>query len=251
MIVWLASYPRSGNTFFRLLLKQIYGINTYSIHNNDQNFKQIGLSNLLGYKDINTSLPELAHNQDELFIVKTHYLPSDSYPAIYLVRDGRDSLVSYAYYQLKMSKLSFKLRLQRLIMAAVGNSYYKQILRNLITSSGDDFGFGSWSENVNQWTNREAPTVIVKYEDLIKHPIHHVQQAIEKLEGDDAIKNLLSMKQDREKVNIPSFEELHRKSPNFFRQGQTGSWEKSMNKELHELFWQFHEEAMNSLNYER
>ena len=28
MIVWLASYPRSGNTYFRILLNHLYGIKT-------------------------------------------------------------------------------------------------------------------------------------------------------------------------------------------------------------------------------
>ena len=30
MIVWLASYPRSGNTFFRILLHHLYRLPTYS-----------------------------------------------------------------------------------------------------------------------------------------------------------------------------------------------------------------------------
>ncbi len=32
MIVWLASYPRSGNTFFRIILNSIFGIKTYSVY---------------------------------------------------------------------------------------------------------------------------------------------------------------------------------------------------------------------------
>ncbi len=32
MIVWLASYPRSGNTFFRVILNSIFDIKTYSIY---------------------------------------------------------------------------------------------------------------------------------------------------------------------------------------------------------------------------
>ncbi len=31
MIVWLASYPRSGNTLLRILLRQVFDIRTYSL----------------------------------------------------------------------------------------------------------------------------------------------------------------------------------------------------------------------------
>lgn len=33
MIVWLASYPRSGNTFLRVLFRHVFGIETYSVYN--------------------------------------------------------------------------------------------------------------------------------------------------------------------------------------------------------------------------
>ena len=33
MIVWLASYPRSGNTFLRMVLHFVYGQKTYSLYN--------------------------------------------------------------------------------------------------------------------------------------------------------------------------------------------------------------------------
>ena len=32
MIIWVASYPRSGNTLFRLLLNRLWGLPTYSVY---------------------------------------------------------------------------------------------------------------------------------------------------------------------------------------------------------------------------
>ena len=35
MVVWLASYPRSGNTFLRIVLHRLYGVPTYSVYDDD------------------------------------------------------------------------------------------------------------------------------------------------------------------------------------------------------------------------
>ena len=35
VIVWLASYPRSGNTFLRIVLHRLYGVPTYSVYDDD------------------------------------------------------------------------------------------------------------------------------------------------------------------------------------------------------------------------
>ena len=31
-MIWLASYPRSGNTFFRIVLSEVYGIESSTFH---------------------------------------------------------------------------------------------------------------------------------------------------------------------------------------------------------------------------
>lgn len=96
MIIWVAPYPRSGNTFFRMLLYYKCGIKTYSIYN-DQLFERIGASESVGHELLPAPLDQL--KQDEkLYFVKTHNLPQDDNPAIYLVRDGRDALISHANY---------------------------------------------------------------------------------------------------------------------------------------------------------
>jgi hypothetical protein len=38
MIVWLASYPRSGNTFVRTLLHSAFGLESYSLHCDEGDF---------------------------------------------------------------------------------------------------------------------------------------------------------------------------------------------------------------------
>lgn len=97
MIVWLASYPRSGNTFTRIVLHRLYGAPTYSVYNdNDPVAQRIG-PDLVGYRPKPAERAVMGESA-EVFFMKTHKRrKDDGYPAIYLVRDGRDAVVSKAH----------------------------------------------------------------------------------------------------------------------------------------------------------
>lgn len=229
MIIWLASYPRSGNTYFRVLLNQCYGLETQNIYEfqeqaRDQVSRHLGL------------ISEFAPNLEVLLedpqyhIVKTHDLPSDDYPAVYLVRDGRDALVSHTHYHLE-----YDLKLP----SEEQQARFDETLRMLIET---DVSFGGWSNNVNAWTNRTAPTVTVKYESLIRHPLATVQKALSKLQYPTPP---LMSKQSA------SFTELKQIEPKFFRKGKAGSWRAEMSPELQELFWEKHGETMQKLGYQQ
>ena len=84
-MIWLASYPRSGSTFLRIVLDEVYGIESSTFHRQ---------------KDY-----PLDGDYATYPVIKTHQLPHElapadpSIPAVYLVRDGRDCVVSLAHYR--------------------------------------------------------------------------------------------------------------------------------------------------------
>ncbi|HRW76650.1 MAG TPA: sulfotransferase domain-containing protein, partial [Saprospiraceae bacterium] len=84
-MIWLASFPRSGNTFFRNVLYEVYGIESSTYHQ-EANYP-------------------LEADYDQFDVVKTHLLPSQLVPAdprikkVYIVREGRDALVSIAHHR--------------------------------------------------------------------------------------------------------------------------------------------------------
>ncbi|MBK4728692.1 sulfotransferase domain-containing protein [Oxynema sp. CENA135] len=238
MIVWLASYPRSGNTFFRILLNQLYGIKTYSIYNDPLFDKLPGSSDVIGHQILEEDLEELSE-KSELTFIKTHDLPSDNNPAIYLVRDGRDSLVSYAHYLISFHQNSRRLSIQKKIKSIFGWNEYNEILKKLIIEN--DKKHGNWSENVKQWQNHDKKTHTIKFEDLIKNPLDQLEKAVNSLSPEQ--------KFSLNGNDIPSFEELHARWPKFFRQGQSGKWQQSMNDELQELFKVHHGSVMKELGY--
>lgn len=239
MIIWLASYPRSGNTYFRLLLNQLYGIKTQSVYNDPLLAELEGSADLVGHENLPSTLGELDLSS-EYFFVKTHHLPPDDRPAIHIVRDGRDALVSYSQFIFSFENPYRSMgHWERLIRRAAGWSESHSILRRLILSKGGDFG--GWSENVVAWGSRAAKTVTVRYEDLVTNPIGEVARSLSELRipGD----------QLRESADVPSFAELNQRWPQFFRQGKTGGWKSAMTPRLEDLFWRHHRVGMELHGY--
>lgn len=219
MIIWLASYPRSGNTFFRLLLKHSYGLPTYSVYPE---------GDLTG-AEANTEMSfEDMVKAPDIYFVKTHELPEEDYPAVYLVRDGRDALTSYAHYILQ-----YVYRIPK----DEQPKQYDETLRMLIDTG---YLYGEWNEHVLGWTGRSTRTAVVKFEDLINAPIESVQ---------NAMVDVGYQLEEIQAASVPSFSELHEKVPEFFRKGQIGSWREEMREDLHNLFWNRNADAMSRMGY--
>ncbi len=255
MIVWLASYPRSGNTFFRILLHRLYGFPNYSIYNRDltpKELESLPTADMVGETLWPGSWEMMAESR-EVFFVKTHEMPPDQvHPAIYIVRDGRDALVSYAHFIISQdsagrnhSSSPVKSMGQSEAAPHLGvhdetrRDRFVQILGDLIRYNAS---FGGWGPNGLAWSKRECPTVIVKFEDLILRPLEIVGKTLCILE----VEPLGEMV-----AQVPTFEVLHRELPSFFRSGQTGAWRTEMPIDIENLFWQGNEPVMRLFGYAR
>lgn len=225
-MIWLASFPRSGNTFIRNILYEVYGIASSTFH-------------------YQTEYP-VDLNYDQFSFVKTHELPQllkptdISIPSVYIVRDGRDALVSMAHH--------------RKDIIAPGSDFYQNLKEAIIADHGSFFG--GWSKNVEQWILKS--NIIIRYEDLIKDPIGSVERIrqlydlpkpqIEKLPSFEKLKNgIPKYGADRDR-NI-SDDQKKEKSSKFFRKGKSGGWKEEMPDDLHNLFWSYHGETMEKLGY--
>ena len=92
-----------------------------------------------------------------MHFVKTHDLPNrDNNPAVVLIRDGRDAVVSYAHFFLKTERG----------IDHPGRDLFEETLRGIV----DGDSFGGWSDNVNAWVDRVGPDRAVRYEDLGQGP---------------------------------------------------------------------------------
>jgi hypothetical protein len=222
MTIWLASYPRSGNTCARIALRYLFGMPSRSIYTEHD---MEGLGPVIGALP-----PEMdVEAASECYFLKTHEMPGeDQLPAIYLVRDGRDTLVSYAHYVLSE---------ERGISPGSDRELFLGTLRELILSRER---FGGWGQHVLAWTRRTAPTSVVRIEDLIVRPEQELRRALAAIGGPQLTHT---------GVLPPSFEKLHKAVPWFFRSGKVGAWPAHMPPYLQALFWEHHGEAMGALGY--
>ena len=225
-MIWIASFPRSGNTYIRNILYEVYGLESSTFH-----------------KDADYPLDA---DYEKYPMVKTHLLPSQLIPldnsikAVYLVRDGRDAMCSIAHH--------------RKDIVSPGSDYFENLKAAIIAERGSFFG--GWSVNAKEWIQRAD--IIIRYEDLIIDPI----KVIERLRciidmPDPKPENLPSFQQM--KFGIPQYgsgknrniseDNMRALSEKNFRKGKAGSWKEEMPIEMQELFWSYHGEMMEKLGY--
>jgi hypothetical protein len=70
MLVWLASYPRSGNTFLRIVLHRLYGARTSVIYDVDGVAERLG-PEMVGFEERPGSLAAMRASA-QVHFVKTH-----------------------------------------------------------------------------------------------------------------------------------------------------------------------------------
>lgn len=233
MIIWVASYPRSGNTFFRVLLKSLYGVESYSIYD-DPLFETLGASDAVGHAKRTKSMDSMENSRD-IYFVKTHELPHDDLPAIYLLRDGRAAMISFAHYirdfeHTPPSKWERWLKRER---------SFEKIVANLIT---DRTRHGGWSGHVRAWQSRpkSALTIMIRYEDLIEDPLGVMTNVIPRI----------APSLERSEISsIPTFSELQENWPQFFRRGTKDGWKQELSPALQNKFMEVHGEIMKSYGY--
>jgi len=154
-IVWLASYPKSGNTFIRMLLHTYY-------FGKSQDSEEIArkipdLHQLLSQKKV------LDVQADQKIFVKTHFCLSATHPYaeattgfIYILRDPRDVLISNARYH-GLDKNPDDLR-----------KFAISFINNYGVLRWRQMNMGSWPEHVSSWlySVNKIPQIFVKYADL-------------------------------------------------------------------------------------
>ncbi len=224
MIVWIASYPRSGSTFCRLVVNRLYGFQSKGIE--DPRTKWTSPVHALGIIQINDLSIEEMEETDELYFLKTHNLQQlGGAPAFYLLRDARDSLISYAHYVKDVLDND----------NSAGDLH--TVLRNLILEKRSPYG--RWSDNADHWTNR-ANTAVIRFEDLIASPRQQVISAVEALG--------LNLPPPSD-TGIEAFAKLHSTAPLIFRSGNPGGWRDEFPAELLDLFYNEQGDALRRHGY--
>ncbi|WP_289018906.1 sulfotransferase domain-containing protein [Desulfobacter postgatei] len=244
-LVWIVSYPRSGNTWLRIILNHNFGLKSYSIYNDTLDIgKHIEIAEVVGHQFMDwkvitgedqrpahspqqsKSFDSLRYNTQNIKLVKSHshyHKGFISDKVIYCYRDGRAALRSYASHRFKFDNV-----------AAKGLS----VLFDDILCGQDRFVL-PWNQHIHSWKKSAHDNVLfLKFEDLLSD----INSALKK------ISDFLKIQPIR--TDIISFDKLHTINPDFFRKGQKKSWQDLFDDTRHALFWILNHEAMNMLGYD-
>ena len=276
MIIWLASYPKSGNTLLRGILatyffskdgnfdfKYLYKIGQFPslIH-----FENLGI-NLSDNDQIYSNIikaQELINNKSkQLKFFKTHSALAkinnnnftdfnNSLGAIYIVRDPRNVVTSFAHhYQIDIDEAT-----NALINEKFWNYKNDKVPKTFLSS---------WSINYNSWKQFNDKILFIKYEDLIKNK-KRVLIKVFKFFGDLGAKIDLDIIKLNKIIKTTEFQKMKdleakqvfresmidnetgKKRP-FFNLGPKNDWKKILSDENREKIEKAFKEEMLELGY--
>jgi len=261
-IVWLASYPKSGNTWIRSVL-------SLAIYKNldINNFRILSLNAIIKEKEPNLKIQKPGDTKflwDEIqqkiskevdqnrIIIKTHNLcanfgevqfPNLNFTSklIYIVRDPRDVAISYGNH--------FGHTLERAIeLIMKDNNFIFNVKDNLAEV------ISSWDNHVKSWATSNISKIVIRYEDLILDPKNNLEKLFLFLK----IKPLIPIDKIILKTSFKSLQNIEikkgfKEAPNrdriFFRSGKMAEYQKYDQNVFAPLTSKY-KDIMNKFGYE-
>ena len=278
MIIWLASYPKSGNTLLRSILSSYF-------YTGDGIFRFINLNNIIQFPIIDQFKPlgidlkkdaeifknfinaqrSVNNNSNRIKFFKTHSSLCRMYDgdftdlkntlgSIFIVRDPRNIVTSLAHHEgTSVDEATNKILDKNMIMGGSGYSC--------------KYFVGSWSFNYNSWKKLDFDNkyILLKYEDLIskkKSTILKVLKFLEKLglkfklnmvKLNKSLKstefNIMRGLEQKETFSEASIDYETGKRKPFFNLGPKNDWRKLLDEKNKLRIEKAFNKEMNELGY--
>jgi len=270
-IIWLASYPKSGNTWTRIFLSNYLANPSEPLSINQVHRLGMGDSIAKAYHKVagreidvhdigltlqlrDSVLRSIVANNADVNFVKTHNIRDDALgvplipdqytrSAVYIMRNPLDMVLSYArHYGISPDEATYN------------------IGRDDCANSADPTTvtqfLGSWSQHVLSWTRRAAyPQCILRYEDLLENPEEHFGRLLEHIgiPLDEArLKKAIrfsSFRELKKQEKKHGFGEHSGKSDGFFAKGKAEQWRTDLAPELVDKIRKDHRNTMKKYGY--
>ena len=282
MIFWIASYPKSGNTWVRSLICSYYYTND-GIFTDDKLLKNIGQfpeKKHFEKFDYNIAVPgdttkfwikaQESINQDRRFrFFKTHNFlgkinntqftnEQNTLGAIYILRDPRNVITSVKnHFEMTYEEsLEFMLNERKYTY-----DYFKK------NDYGDFQFLSSWEKNYQTWINNKMfPTLVIKYENLISQTFVELKKIV------NFIDNLTKQKKDFDEKkainalsstsfsNLKNFDntigfseslvsKINKRKIPFFHLGPKNNWKQILDKDFQTKINRIFKKNLNDLEY--
>lgn len=229
--VFIVGYPKSGNTWMQSMIAALnYGI--------DSHFLPDSLAQDL-VPDVHYK--KFYRRYGNISFFKSHSLPNKDYrKVIYLVRDGRDAMISYYHFKNRFED---------------GVS-----LKDMIEFDKGLFPC-SWRTHVKKWRENPygADILYVKYEDLLSDTRKEIDRILDFI-GLDREEEFIDRVIEGNsfanmKIKAKKFKGLGQKNwvgdkgVNFFRSGEKGGYKKEFPQDLLLMFNEKSKEELTYFNY--
>ena len=281
MIIWIASYPKSGNTWVRALIAHYFFSKNkkfdFELLKNIPNFN---VSDFINQKTPLKSNNDLIKNwlptqnfinrkfkRNLLFKTHNACIERDgnkftngevSAGCIYIVRDPRNVITSYKNFE---------------------NQTYENVAKSMFDNDGyltsnentfKKFGIkgieiiSSWAENYNSWVHNKynIPVCLIKYEDLCSNPFEEFKRIFEFLKKINKEKeNQLDNERLKNTIEETNFENLktlekmggfiekQKRKVIFFNQGERNNWREILPKKISSEIEKKFSKEMGELGY--
>ena len=278
MIIWIASYPKSGNTYVRSFLSSYYyskkGKFDFELLLNIKQFPALRYSSKKAYTYLDAASnwrtnQNIFFKKEQDYFLKTHNsleeyfgkkftTSSETLGGIYIVRDPRNVISSMCnHYSLDLEK-----------------AYAKMVDNNSSLSfkvgDGDYSNFtflGRWSNHYRSWKNNmNFKTLVIRYEDLRDNTHEEFVKILNFIENLKGTNNRIDEEKLRNSINSTNFSNLKNKEKmygfgestvskdgkpiSFFNLGFKNRWEKLLPKEMSEKIKNEFINELKELQYE-
>lgn len=279
MIIWLASYPKSGNTWVRSIISSLLYSNDGNFNfelmlkvsqfpekkyfkdfvNDFGNFNEIKESWISAQDKINldNQIKILKTHQGKYTVGKNSFTnDQNTLATIYIVRDPRTLISSISnHYTLPIDSVCDFLTTPQII----GNTKKWEE-----KETGMQCLLGKWNDHYRSWTRNKNNFLLIKYEDLIQNPETELEKIINFLKkyldvktNDNKNKKILettSFKNLKEMEQKGLFREnvLNKKDDskvNFFHLGPANNWKDNLNEDVKNKIEKNFYNEMKELDY--
>jgi hypothetical protein len=278
MIIWLASYPKSGNTWVRQFLASLIYSNReksgldklgfiMQYPKRDQFEKLVtDLNDFNQIKKNWINSQDLINSDNKVKIFKTHHVlyrlgediftnQKNTLGAIYVVRDPRN-VISSILYHFNLSCIEEALNFIKEEKKFIGN------LKNKVNYPLHTL-IGSWKTNYNSWKLIGKNFLLVRYEDLILNPnsefrkianyitsiinIRFTEEQIKKSIEESSFKNMSSLEDKNGFLEV--IKDSENKKKKFFNLGPKNNWKEILDKKYVDEIENSFNDEMKELGY--
>ncbi len=275
-IVWLASYPKSGNTWFRAFITALLHPEEPDVDINNMHPSTIASSRqlfdeLAGVPSADLTPAEISHlrplvlrrhamESEEIIFQKVHdaysilhngepLFPTEITKAVlYFIRNPLDMAVSFSHH------LATSIDKTISIMNNPDYTFCQRIdrLNNQLQQN-----LSTWSGHVKSWVDDSGlPVMVIRYEDMHNEPIEVFSKAVafiglikNRKEIETALE-LASFSRLKQQEQEKGFSEKSPASAGFFRKGIVGDWKNVLTKEQVKHIIDVHGPMMKRFGYD-